>query len=383
MIWHNFKYSFTILFKNKMLIFWTFAFPLILGTFFYLAFSNIENSEKLNTIDIAIINNEAFNNNLAFKETFKLLSDSKNPNYLFNTKYTTLEEAKQLLTDSKITGYIYLNPEPQITVHTSDINATILKQVTKSIIETTDVIKSIMSTTQDSSSMTTSLINDIQTLNNATYTKNISHHNLSYTMIEYYTLIAMTCLYGAMLSMTALNSCLANMSNRGKRISISPTSKGKIIISNILASFFTALIGLSLLFSYTIFVLKVDYGSNFLYIVLLSILGTLAGQTLGIATSSLLKTSENTKIGLLIALTMFFCFASGMMGITMKYIIDTNIPLLNKINPANMITDGFYSLYYYPTYNRFFLNVISLILFSCLMICISITSLRREQYDHI
>lgn len=383
MIWHNFKYSFTILFKNKMLIFWTFAFPLILGTFFYLAFSNIENSEKLNTIDIAIINNEAFNNNLAFKETFKLLSDSKNPNYLFNTKYTTLEEAKQLLTDSKITGYIYLNPEPQITVHTSDINATILKQVTKSIIETTDVIKSIMSTTQDSSSMTTSLINDIQTLNNATYTKNISHHNLSYTMIEYYTLIAMTCLYGAMLSMTALNSCLANMSNRGKRISISPISKGKIIISNILASFFTALIGLSLLFSYTIFVLKVDYGSNFLYIVLLSILGTLAGQTLGIATSSLLKTSENTKIGLLIALTMFFCFASGMMGITMKYIIDTNIPLLNKINPANMITDGFYSLYYYPTYNRFFLNVISLILFSCLMICISITSLRREQYDHI
>lgn len=383
MIWHNFKYSFTILFKNKMLIFWTFAFPLILGTFFYLAFSNIENSEKLNTIDIAIINNEAFNNNLAFKETFKLLSDSKNPNYLFNTMYTTLEEAKQLLTDSKITGYIYLNPEPQITVHTSDINATILKQVTKSIIETTDVIKSIMSTTQDSSSMTTSLINDIQTLNNATYTKNISHHNLSYTMIEYYTLIAMTCLYGAMLSMTALNSCLANMSNRGKRISISPTSKGKIIISNILASFFTALIGLSLLFSYTIFVLKVDYGSNFLYIVLLSILGTLAGQTLGIATSSLLKTSENTKIGLLIALTMFFCFASGMMGITMKYIIDTNIPLLNKINPANMITDGFYSLYYYPTYNRFFLNVISLILFSCLMICISITSLRREQYDHI
>lgn len=326
---------------------------------------------------------EAFNNNLAFKETFKLLSDSKNPNYLFNTMYTTLEEAKQLLTDSKITGYIYLNPEPQITVHTSDINATILKQVTKSIIETTDVIKSIMSTTQDSSSMTTSLINDIQTLNNATYTKNISHHNLSYTMIEYYTLIAMTCLYGAMLSMTALNSCLANMSNRGKRISISPTSKGKIIISNILASFFTALIGLSLLFSYTIFVLKVDYGSNFLYIVLLSILGTLAGQTLGIATSSLLKTSENTKIGLLIALTMFFCFASGMMGITMKYIIDTNIPLLNKINPANMITDGFYSLYYYPTYNRFFLNVISLILFSCLMICISITSLRREQYDHI
>lgn len=44
---HNFIYSFKTLFKNKALIFWTFAFPIILGTFFNMAFSNIENSEKL------------------------------------------------------------------------------------------------------------------------------------------------------------------------------------------------------------------------------------------------------------------------------------------------------------------------------------------------
>ena len=44
---HNFKYILKALFKNKMLIFWTFAFPIILGTFFNMAFSNIENSEKL------------------------------------------------------------------------------------------------------------------------------------------------------------------------------------------------------------------------------------------------------------------------------------------------------------------------------------------------
>ena len=52
---HNFKYAFKILFRNRMLIFWTFAFPIILGTLFNMAFSNIENSEKLNIIDIAIV----------------------------------------------------------------------------------------------------------------------------------------------------------------------------------------------------------------------------------------------------------------------------------------------------------------------------------------
>ena len=52
---HNFKYAFKTLFKNRMLIFWTFAFPIILGTLFNMAFSNIENSEKLDIINIAII----------------------------------------------------------------------------------------------------------------------------------------------------------------------------------------------------------------------------------------------------------------------------------------------------------------------------------------
>lgn len=42
--------------------------------------------------------------------------------------------------------------------------------------------------------------------------KNISNNNLSYTMIEFYTLIAMACLYGGILGMVAINQNLPNMS---------------------------------------------------------------------------------------------------------------------------------------------------------------------------
>ena len=37
---HNFKYSLKTLFRNKALIFWTFAFPIILGTFFVIYMKN-------------------------------------------------------------------------------------------------------------------------------------------------------------------------------------------------------------------------------------------------------------------------------------------------------------------------------------------------------
>ena len=49
--------------------------------------------------------------------------------------------------------------------------------------------------------------------------KNISNNNLSYTMIEFYTLIAMSCLYGGILAMASINQNLANMTSQGKRIS--------------------------------------------------------------------------------------------------------------------------------------------------------------------
>lgn len=94
---HNFKYALKTLFRDRMLIFWTFAFPIILGTFFNMAFSNIENSEKLEIINIAIVNNDEFQNSEVWKKSFETLSDEENEDQLFNTKYVSLEEAKQLL----------------------------------------------------------------------------------------------------------------------------------------------------------------------------------------------------------------------------------------------------------------------------------------------
>ena len=57
MFLHNFKYSLKTLFRNKTLIFWTFAFPIILGTLFNLAFKDIEKNEMLEIIDIAVVDN--------------------------------------------------------------------------------------------------------------------------------------------------------------------------------------------------------------------------------------------------------------------------------------------------------------------------------------
>lgn len=91
-------------------------------------------------------------------------------------------------------------------------------------------------------------------------------------------------------------------------------SKIKLICSSVLASYITQLIGLAILFAYTVFVLKVDYGSNLILVILLALCGALAGLSLGIVVGSILKANDNIKTGIVISVTMlrmFFIWNDG------------------------------------------------------------------------
>ena len=390
---HNFKYSLKTLCRNRMLLFWTFAFPIILAVLFNLAFSNIIETEKFNAIDIAIVKNEDFENNNAYKMVFNELSDEKSENHMFNTKYVTEEEAMELLKEEKIVGFMKLEGNsPKVTFIKNGTNQTIFKYVVEEIAQKTNMIENISQHEITEAMMSGNTQIDTNVIvqkayemaqNNNIKIKNISNKNLNYMMIEFYTLIAMTCLYGGAFGLVAVNQNLANMSNQGKRISVSPIQKIKLILASVCAGYLVQLVGLALLFAFTIFALNVDYGSNVGLVVLLAMVGSFAGLSTGVFLASVFKASENTKSGLLIAFTMLGCFLSGMMGVTLKYVLDKNVPIVNKLNPASMITDGFYSLYYYDTLDRYFTNIASLLIFAFILIAISIFSLRRQKYDSI
>lgn len=392
MFWHNFKYSLKTLLRNKILLFWTFAFPIILGLFFHMAFSDIEKNEQLDIINIAVVEEETTEQNQFIKENLAYLGDEKNENRLFKITYSTEKEAKKLLEEKKITGYLNLQKEDvKITVSSTGVNETIFKSAIDEMRSYQEMIAQVATYkiedlyAHDYSINYEKFYEDIakEIQESAGTINDQSSKSLSYTMIEYYTLIAMACLYGGTLSMFITNKKLANMNEVGKRTAISAIHSGKLLLGSLLASYIVQLFGLAILFLFTIFILKVDYGTNLPYMIMLACCGSLAGLTLGVAVATLTKANENAKTGILIAITMFGCFLSGMMGITMKYIVDKNIPILNKINPAGMITDGFYALYHYDTMDRFLGNIMSLLIFSIVMIAISYRGLRRKRYDSI
>ena len=390
---HNLKYTIKTLFKNKVLIFWTFAFPIILGVFFNMAFSNIEKDEMLQVFDIAVVDNDEFKAQEIYKNTLKELSSDDNENKLFNIKYVSEDEANSLLDNSKIKGYIvFKDNEPQVVVKENGTYQTIIKFVITEIGQNKIIIEDLSKKSIESkmakgdySIDTEKIVNDILNRINdeKVNLKNISSSNLSYMQIEYYTLIAMACMYGGMLGLTAINNCLANMSNKGKRISVSPNKKSIIVLSDLIGSYVVSLVGLTLLMVFLKLGLKVDFGSHTPLVILLSAVGNLAGISLGVLIASIFKVSEGAKTGITIAIAMFLSVLSGMMGVTLKYVVDKNIPIINLINPNNLITDGFYSLYYYDTLDRYFRDIRYLLVFILICLIISFISLRREKYDSI
>ena len=387
MFFNNFKYFLKIILRNRMLIFWTFLFPIILGTFFKMAFSNIENSESLDIINIAIINDENYEKNMFFREALKNLSEGKEK--IFSVKLSTESDAKKLLDDKDISGYLkFLDNSVVVYVKNSGINETIIKYVVNYIQskkETLDVIISEKFSDKNINLAQADYINIYNEVKNILSSEaninDISRTNMSYTMVEFYTLIAMACLYGSMISMTAINYIMPTVKSVGKRVGVSAMERKYLVLGGLCSSFIVQLIGILILFLYTIFVLKIDFGDNLFYILLLSIVGSLCGMSLGIFMGTT-KFNESLKIGILISVTMFWSFLSGMMGVGLKYVFD-RIPIVNKINPANLITDGFYSLYYYGVGKRFYINLISLLLFTVTLIIISFYRLRRQKYDSI
>lgn len=380
MFLHNLKYTFKILLKNKSLIFWTAIWPILLGTMFSMAFSNLEESEKLSTIDIGVVDNTNFQENIPLSTTLEELSDKESDSYLFDITYTTKEEANRLLNDKEIEAYIIIEDETQVIVKENGINQTIIKSVIEEVNQYNSIATSVI-TQNYSETIYQNVMNKLNETKE--YTKDISKNNLDYSVIEFYTLIAMACLFGAIIASFAISNSQANINKKGARVTISPSNKLIIVLSSLLASFIVQAISIAILMLYTIFVLDVDYGSNISLLILLVFMGTVAGLSLGLFTGTITVKKEATRTGITMAVTMFGCFLSGMMGITMKYVVDKAIPILNKINPSSMITDGLYALYYYESNSRFYFDILSLAIFSLILIIISVVILRRKKYDSI
>lgn len=362
------------LFRTKENIFWNYMFPILLSTCFFFAFGNLWDHEEFNTIPIAYVNQQQAADPL--KEVMKEAEFSKGKK-VFDVTYCKEDKAKDLLKNGKIAAYIVGSTEPSLYVKDSGINQTIVKGFLDSYRRTSATVHSILQ--ENPEAVGSELMKDVMKFNN--YTKEAAGEKKpDVILIYFYSLMAYTCLFAANWGVDEVNNIQADQSDRGARISISPMSKMKLFICNLFAAFTAHVGSLILLFLYMFYVIKINFGSHMLLMMLTCLFGSLAGLMLGAAVGILVKKGAEVKEAVLLIIVLGGSFLSGMMFLDMKYLVATNFPLLSYINPVNLVTDALYSLYYYDTYDRYILNMAILGVFTVVLGIISFMGVRRKNY---
>lgn len=376
---HNYLYRLKCILRDKQTMFWTLIFPIVLATLFNMAFSNLSNAENFSEIKVGIVNDEEYKKSTEFIKAIESVSKSNSSSEvdLFDVKYVTKEEGQQLLDDSKIEGYIYIKDGINLVVKETGINKTIIKSFLDDFKQTTSTVTRIISSDP---SAVEKVVSGISKREDFLKEAPIGNATPDTVVNYFYTLIAMACLYGSFCGLKEVTALQANLSSQGARLNMAPTHKMKVFLSSVAAATTVQLGVIFILLGYLTFGLKISFGNQFGYIALTCLVGTITGVTFGTCVASVVKKGEGIKIGILIGLSMIMSFLSGMMQDKIKYIVTQKAPIVGYLNPANLITDSFYSLYYYNTHTQFFTNIALLCLFSVVFSIITYLVIRRQKY---
>lgn len=378
---HVFNYRLKCLLRDRGTVFWTLTFSLLLATLFHFSIGQLTGDalEGFNPIKVAVVDNQAYRENISFRGMLESLSQPGEAQILELTVVDEKQAEKQL-EDGAITGIISVDEAIGLTVKQSGIEQSILKAILDEYAYTSKTVTSILA---KNPAATQQLFAELA--NRRSYSEQVSYSDAKPDTILgfFYALIAMACMYSGFWGLRNAVDVQADLSARGARRSVAPTNKLGVVLSDAIAALVISFAEVLILLAYMAFVLRISFGNQTGYVLLTCFAGCIAGVSLGGFVGTVVRGNENIKTGILIGVTMTMSFLAGLMWIEVKDIIARKVPVLSYINPAALISDAFYSLYIFDTHRRFFINIGMLLLLSAIMCTASFMQLRRERYASI
>ncbi|RAU96369.1 ABC transporter permease [Paenibacillus sp. YN15] len=374
---HLFFTRMKCLLRNKELMFWTLVFPLLMSTFFNMAFSNLNSAETFKPVAVAVVNDAGYKQDAGFQQTLTMVSSGDSR--IFNLReVSTQEEAEQLLASDEIEGYFSVAESLALTVKKSGLNQSIIKIFADQYRQTASAVGQILAANPQA--LQNGLLENLG-LSRGYVTEVAAGSAAPNNILNYfYSLIAMTCFYGSFFGLQEVTDIQADLSARAARINMSPVHKLKAFVAGLSAALVILYAEILILLAYLAFFVHVDFGPRVGYVLLTAFVGCILGLSFGALISAAVKKGEGLKTAILICVTMVGSFLSGMMMLNMKYIIAQKAPLLAYLNPVNLLTDAFYSLYYYDTLNRYLLNLGLMGVFAAIFCLGTYSIIRRRKY---
>lgn len=378
---HLFRYRFVQTIRNFSNMFWALLFPIILGTLFYLSFGSagLESTgeSRWDEIKVAVVKDTDPSENAQAFEGFLTQMDGET---LDIQDISTESEALSALNEETISGIFYVRDTPSLTVAKNGLNESILTSVLESYNQNAAMFREIAMTHPEKLPDALDAMNDYR---NTTAEVSLGGKDLNPNVQYFFALVAYACLSGAFLGVQSSIDGQANTSALGARRSITPTHKLTLILIDMDVLFIIHFFNILILCLYITHVLGISLGNDVGALLLVDFMGSMIGICLGVAIGCLARISYGMKIGVCVLFTLFPGFLAGLMFGNMKNIIELHCPIINRINPAAVLSDAFYCMGIYNDMERFTRCLVILAVMSTLLLTVAFLGIRRERYDSI
>ena len=286
----------------------------------------------------------------------------------------TEEQAKESLESNGITGYILFEDGVRVVVKSSGLQQTILKEFADRYLQQTSAIMTILS--ENPSARDTLKLGE----GSSYLQKSENGGGMHTTVIMFYGLISMAVMFGGFWGRREVEDIQANLSVQAARINMSPVHKLKAFVSSLCASLLIQIVSLLILIAFMLFVLGVDFGPQLGFAALTCIVGGVMGVTFGAFLASVIRGSDSLRLAVLLTVSLLSSALAGMVFPTIKYAVTEAVPVMQYINPAGLVSDAFYALYYYGAGARFTLNILLMLGFTVVFSLAVYLVTRRQKY---
>ncbi|NLB44618.1 MAG: ABC transporter permease, partial [Clostridiaceae bacterium] len=191
MFWHLYSIRIRSSVRDRQMLFWTFLFPLILATFFSMAFANLNENDTFSTIPIAVVTNDSYQADSTLRQVLDATEDGQTA--LFRIERTDEAGAQSLLRQQAIAGYLVPGDPLTVVVSGSGIRQTILKVFADDYLQTRSAMEHILAT---DGRLQEALLAAAGQRVDLIADKPIGNAKADQVLTYYYALIAMACLYG-------------------------------------------------------------------------------------------------------------------------------------------------------------------------------------------
>ncbi len=373
---HNFKYDLITTLRVKEVIIWLIIYPIALGTFFKVAFGNIyDNDIKFTAVKTAVVVNSEESG-----RTFRQIAENMEnaDDAMFSFVYTDKDDAMKQLEKEDVRGIIFVDDKLSLTVSSNSLKSTMLER----FVEKYNLNAKIIGDTASSdptkiAAVTNALTEEISSIKSEA----LSQGNTNMYDQYFYNLLGMVALFGTITGLHVATHNQGNLSSLGARKCISPTPKSKTILSCLCATFVVQAICMVISLTFIITVLRVDMGNRLPLVYLTSILAGTVGSSMGFFIGSVGRFGESTKDAICTAVSLLLCFASGLMDASIKQkIAESSFAWFNKVNPAAVICESFFSLNIYKDYTRYIQCVVTMIITTVVFVTLGLIMTRRRKY---